>query len=206
MTYLKDIWDKLASSYSDNTELVDKGWIEIEHSYTAKKRHYHNLSHLEYMVDKMEAYSSKLQDPDVILFSIFYHDIVYDTKRQDNELKSAEIAGERLRKLGLTSDKVTTCQNHILATKHHQASNNIDANFLVDFDLAILGEDQSTYLKYIKDIRAEYSIYPDFLYRRGRKKVLQHFLEMGHIFKTTEFRNLYEQRARENLNMELQEL
>lgn len=130
----------------------------------------------------------------------------YDTKRQDNELKSAEIAGERLIRLGLTSDEVVNCQNQILTTKHHQANNDIDANFLVDFDLAILGEDQSTYLKYIKDIRAEYSIYPDFLYRRGRKKVLQHFLEMDHIFKTTEFRNLYEQRARENLNMELQEL
>ena len=185
MISLKETWEEVASRYSDNTELINKCWIEIEKSYTAKKRHYHNLAHLEYMVDKVNVFRSKLQDLDVILFSIFYHDIVYDTKCQDNELKSAEIAGERLIRLGVTSDKVATCQNQILATKHHQANSDNDTNFLVDFDLGILGEEQVTYLDYTKKIRAEYSIYPDFLYKRGRKKVLQHFLEMEHIISFT---------------------
>jgi predicted metal-dependent HD superfamily phosphohydrolase len=55
-------------------------------------------------------------------------------------------------------------------------------------------------------VRREYSIYPDLLYKPGRKKVLQHFLNMEHIFKTIHFYTLYEQNARNNLNREIAEL
>jgi predicted metal-dependent HD superfamily phosphohydrolase len=40
----------------------------------------------------------------------------------------------------------------------------------LDADLSILGKDLDTYLAYTKMIRKEYSIYPDFLYKPGRKK------------------------------------
>ena len=46
-------------------------------------------------------------------------------------------------------------------------------------------------------------MYPDFLYRKGRKKVLKHFLEMDNIYKTELFQNLWEYETKENINYEI---
>ena len=67
-------------------------------------------------------------------------------------------------------------------------------------------QEQVLYDTYCQQVRKEYSIYPDFLYKPGRKKVLEHFLNMERIFKTTYFFDLYEAQARENLRRELSSL
>jgi len=46
-------------------------------------------------------------------------------------------------------------------------------------------------------------IYPDFLYNPGRKKALEHFLENEFIFQTNEFRRLFEENARANIQQEI---
>ncbi len=51
----------------------------------------------------------------------------------------------------------------------------MDINYLLDADLSVLGKDRETYLVYTQMIRKEYSIYPDFLYKPGRKKFLNIF-------------------------------
>src|SRR5690606_34481974 len=99
---------------------------------------------------------------------------VYNITRQDNEQKSADIAEDRLAKLGVPADKISMCQNQIMVTKEHHDSTDNDTNYLLDFDLLILGDTPENYKDYTKKIRNEYSIYPDFLYKKGRKKVLQH--------------------------------
>jgi len=90
--------------------------------------------------------------------------------------------------------------------RHHrsESSDQEDTNYLLDADLSVLGKDFETYLKYTQNIRKEYSIYPDFLYKPGRKKVLKHFLELESIFKTEYFKEKYEARAKENIAKELQ--
>jgi predicted metal-dependent HD superfamily phosphohydrolase len=59
------------------------------------------------------------------------------------------------------------------------------------------------YSDYYKNVRKEYSIYPNLLYNPGRKKVLKHFLAMGKIFKTDYFYQKFEKNARLNLQKEL---
>lgn len=206
MNDLKALWHACTSRYTGDDQLIDELWIEIEKQYTDKKRYYHNLSHLEYMVMKAIAYKNDLIDFDTILFSIFYHDIIYNINRQDNEQRSADIAHDRLIKLGIPGYKIGKCQKQIIATKDHQGNSDSDTNYLLDFDLAMLGENWQTYQNYAIKIRQEYSMYPDFIYKKGRKKVLQHFLSMGSIYKTQEFHDRYEQQAKDNLKAELQRL
>ncbi len=98
------------------------------------------------------------------------------------------------------------CYSGILATKDHEVSNHPDLNFLIDADLAILGRDWDDYYDYTQKIRKEYRIYPDFLYRKGRKNVLQQFLKMESIFKTKHFSIKYEEKAKNNLHRELNSL
>lgn len=158
------------------------------------------------MINKAVQYKDKIMDFDAILFSIYYHDIIYNIHKKDNEEKSAEIATDRLSKMGVPQANIKACQNQIIATKLHKYNTNMDTNFLLDFDLAILGDTPQNYKSYTKNIRKEYAIYPDLLYKIVRKKVILNFLNMDSIFKTKDFQDKYEQQARKNLKMELEEL
>lgn len=202
----KSTWNSLTSKYTDNIELVEELWQEIEGAYSNSNRHYHNMTHLESMINNAFKYKDKIKDLDTILFSIFYHDIIYDIKSKDNEEKSAEFAVDRLSKLGLQSDKIVKCRKQIIATKNHNKNVNKDTNYLLDFDLAILGDTPQNYREYTMKIRKEYAIYPDFIYKNGRKKVIQYFLNMDNIFKTEDFQEKFEKEARDNLTMELERL
>jgi predicted metal-dependent HD superfamily phosphohydrolase len=201
---LRLIFSDLISKYSDNEILKADYWKEIEQSYSQKSRKYHTLIHLENMILELEEVKDKISDYDSLVFSIFYHDIIYKATSKDNEGKSAETAKIRLEKLNIPNDKIIRIYNQILATKSHKKSEDSDTNFLLDADLAILGQDWKIYENYTQQIRKEYSIYPDFMYKPGRKKVLIHFLEFEEMFKTDYFKEKYEENARENIQKELE--
>lgn len=203
---LKDIFTSLMSAYTQDAALVDQYWLEIEKAYGGKKRYYHNLTHLEQLWQQILPVKAEIADWDTLLFSLFYHDIVYNVHRQDNEEKSAELGKERLQDLSFPPKRIEKCVAQIIATKSHTLSPDADTNLFTDADLAILGQDWPTYHTYTQQVRREYAIYPDLLYKPGRRKVLQHFLNMERIFKTTPFYDLYEQKARINLSQELAEL
>ncbi|MDQ1163003.1 putative metal-dependent HD superfamily phosphohydrolase [Chryseobacterium sp. SORGH_AS 447] len=111
-----------------------------------------------------------------------------------------------LDKLVLSPNVLQKVSDQILATKAHHESGDRDTDYLLDADLSVLGKSFETYMEYTKKIRKEYYIYPDFMYKPGRKKVLQHFLELKSIFKTNEFRDRYESTARENIRGEIESL
>lgn len=203
MMILKEKFKTLCLSFCNDVNLTEKFWLEIEKKYSSKKRHYHNLHHLENMFEEIEEIKNEIENFSNISFSIFYHDIIYDASSKSNEEKSAEFAKERLKKLNINNKDIQKIDDQILATKSHKKSNDKDTNLLLDADLSILGKNNNVYLEYTKQIRKEYSIYPDFLYKPGRKKVLEHFLQLESIFKTEYFKNKYEIQARKNLEDEL---
>ncbi|KMQ60180.1 hypothetical protein ACM46_18285 [Chryseobacterium angstadtii] len=201
--YLKEKFKDLCFDLTSDQDLINSFWEEIETKYSEKGRHYHNLFHLENMFLELEKVKSNIQDFMAVSFSVFYHDVIYDATSKSNEEKSALYAAERLQKLGLHQDIISKISLQILATKSHLHSNDSDTNYLLDADLSILGKDPELYLDYTRKIRKEYSIYPDLLYKPGRRKVLKHFLELESIFKTKEFRDQYEFQAKENIVEEL---
>lgn len=203
---LRDYFFQLCSHCNQDKIFFENLWLEIEKKYSEKERYYHNLSHLENMFSELELVKDKIADFCNISFSVFYHDVIYDANSKLNEEKSAEFAKLRLKKLGVTTIDTEEILKQILATKAHEKSDDSDINYLLDADLSILGKDIESYIKYTKQIRKEYSIYPDLLYKQGRRKVLQHFLELESIFKTEYFREKYEVQARENIEFELNAL
>ncbi|RKS25224.1 putative metal-dependent HD superfamily phosphohydrolase [Flavobacterium endophyticum] len=200
---LQQNFNSLFQKYNQDISLQVKLWLEIKKNHSSKKRHYHNLSHLENLFEELIPIKQEFEDWDTIQFSIYYHDIVYKTTRSDNEEKSAQLAVERLEQISYPEDKIQKCKRQILATKLHAVADP-DTNLFTDADLSILGKSWEVYATYYQQIRKEYSIYPDFMYTNGRKKALQHFLDMEYIFKTSYFQNKYESQARRNLEKELQ--
>jgi predicted metal-dependent HD superfamily phosphohydrolase len=203
---LKDIFLQLTKEYTTDDTLAEKFWAEIEEKHTAKSRHYHTLAHLENLVNELSGYQREIADWNAILFAVFYHDSIYSVLKKDNEENSALLAEKRLTTLAVPVLQVEKCKTHILATKSHQPSPDQDTDLFTDADLSILGHPWPLYVAYYKQVRREYSIYPDLVYNPGRKKVLNHFLQMERIFKTEPFHSRYEQQARKNLQHELDTL
>lgn len=203
---IQTTFQHLFSSYSEDTYLSTSYWTEIELHYKAKNRHHHNLIHLEHVINELKSIQAEVMDWDVLLFSVFYHDIVYQSTAKDNEEKSAAFAQKRLARIQLPETKITRVINQILATKTHAISSDLDTNYFLDADLSILGQEWESYEKYSICIKKEYAIYPDFLYNLGRKKALIHFLAFEDIFKTTYFKEKYEKQARINIEREIESL
>lgn len=198
---LKEIYIKLLLEIGFTVNEINSLWLDLEKAYSKKSRYYHNLTHLEEMVFWFFKYKEQLQQPSEVLYSIFYHDYVYKVTRKDNELKSAEHAIALLKPNHQLNKQLVF--ELILATQLHQHNENVDCNWLIDFDLKILSKDWEEYKSYYQQIRKEYKIYPDFLYNPGRKKALEHFLENKNIYQTQEFRTLFEAKARENIQKEI---
>lgn len=201
---LKQIFTELAKKYSGDLVLINRLWEELEALYSDRNRHYHSLSHLENLYIRLSEIKEQISDWDTMLFSLFYHDSIYHAKKSDNEEQSAVLAEKRMRELQVPFEKIEACKAQILATKTHVKAADSDTNFFTDADLSILGADWETYLTYAKNVRKEYAIYPDLIYKPGRKKVLQHFLHMDRIFKTDYFYEKGESRAKENLRKEME--
>lgn len=203
---LKERFIELLTKYTDNNRLKDELWTEIEKNYSSKKRHYHTFQHLENLLSQLTEVKSEIQNWETILFTLFYHDIIYNSVKSNNEEKSAELAEKRMKQISVSNDKIELCKKQILATKSHIKSTDSDTNYFTDADLSILGQNWETYLLYCKNVRKEYSIYPTLVYNPGRKKVLNHFLSMDRIFKTDFFYNKFETQARQNLQQEIESL
>ncbi|GGK85442.1 hypothetical protein ACD591_20140 [Rufibacter glacialis] len=197
-------WQAVASQYTQNDSLIRQFWEELEKAYSAKSCYYHNLHHLEAMCYLADVHQQQLLSLPMVALANFYHDVVYSASSKVNEEKSAELAQRRLQALGVPQEEIALVEEMILATKNHQthANGNPDVLWLLDFDLAILGAPWEKYLLYSQQIRKEYSLYPDFLYNPGRKKVLQRFLEKKTIYLTGVFQAEYEPLARINLEKE----
>ena len=203
MSNLKEIFSNLLINYTTNSSLINELWDEVEKNYSGKNRHYHTLQHLENLLITLTEVKSEIQHWESILFTLFYHDIIYTTLKSDNEENSALLAEKRMQQLSVSNDIIERCKNQILATKSHSKSTDSDTNYFTDADLSVLGQPWEIYSLYYKNVRKEYAIYPDFIYNPGRKKVIQHFLSMNSIYKTDYFYNQFEKVAKENLMKEL---
>jgi predicted metal-dependent HD superfamily phosphohydrolase len=200
---LQEKYTNLFSRIGFNANEIETLWLDLEKAYSGKSRHYHNLNHLKEMIELFDEYQNRLKNPDEVLFSIFYHDYIYKATRKDNELKSAEYALKVEAHSSASLLNKNLIFDAICATQSHQQNDIEDINWLIDFDLKILAKDWNDYQIYFNQIRKEYRIYPDFLYNPGRKKALEHFLENEYIFQTEEFRRLFEEKARINIEKEI---
>lgn len=204
---ITEIWMQLAARTGCTTTYANTGIRNIIRQYSAAGRHYHNMDHLGDLLCLQQHYAPEIIDNDSVLHAIFFHDIIYSATRKDNEERSAQEAVRYLQNTRCPVEKQQKVYHYITATAQHQNPlADPDLDYLLDFDLHILGATPGQYDAYTKQIRKEYWIYPAFMYNKGRKSVLQHFLSQPHIYKTAAFREKYEQKARENLERELDAL
>jgi predicted metal-dependent HD superfamily phosphohydrolase len=176
---------------------------ELVAAYTAPGRHYHNLKHIEDCLGALAGVDnlSAIQR-EILTEAIWWHDVVYDATRSDNEELSARLAEQHIR-----SDLGHEVGRLIRLTKAHQvASDDRLGAILISIDLSILGAEPARYDAYAAAIRKEFVHVPDGDYRAGRAKVLSLFAARPVIFPDAAFAATYDRQARENLARELASL
>ena len=137
---LREKFSTLCSTFTNDQNLIENLWMEIEKKYSEKGRYYHNFEHLENMFREFNDVTAAVQDYTAIAFSVFYHDVIYNASSKSNEEKSAGFAEKHLRQIGAEEGFIKKISRQIMATKFHQQSGDADTNYLVDADLSILGQ------------------------------------------------------------------
>lgn len=206
---VESIFYEVLSFYISREQILGKLFDDVYKKYNAKNRHYHNMKHIYNMCMLWQKEKTNLKHPRAIFLAIIYHDIIYVTRNNNNEEKSANYFLNKVSSMfGLDIESNNKVYNAIRATKHNDESKEIwkndkDIQLLLDFDLAILGTDNiDEYEWYRKGVRKEYRIFPNILYKPGRKKVLESFLQREKIYLTPNFKHL-EKKARKNLKQEI---
>ncbi len=203
LNYLQIEWKELLTNYGIQEEIAEKYLKEIIEKYSEKKRFYHNLSHIHFLLKSAAKLKNYFQDYNSVRFAIWFHDVIYNTKKSSNEEKSAELTVKMLVELNIPITTINLVEKMIIATKTHSINGLAeDGKIFLDLDLSILGASPEIYQQYHQAIRKEYSWVPWFLYRRSRKSILSSFLAREHIFFTDELAKL-EQIARQNINEEI---
>ena len=176
-------------------------WSGLAERYSEPHRHYHDLGHIAASLAEMDRCG--LQDF-VIEGAIWFHDVIYDPHRSDNEDASVSWFLEQTRGwLESSLQEIITAL--IEATDFRRPrSEEPAAALMVDIDLAILSAPAAEYDVYCERIRREYAHVPDEAFRTGRAAVMAGFLAKP-IYRTPHFMGREEQ-ARANITRELARL
>jgi predicted metal-dependent HD superfamily phosphohydrolase len=174
--------------------------------YNETHRYYHTLQHLTECLAKLTELSDFAKQPAEIEIALWFHDAIYEPTQYDNEQLSAEWAKSAILAAGLSETLAERVYDLIMATQHHVQPNDDDTQILIDVDLAVLGADSERFREYEQQIRQEYAFVPEATFRIKRAEILQRLLTQKTIFNTPLFIQRYEQTARANLNLALEQL
>ncbi|MGW1420543.1 HD domain-containing protein [Bradyrhizobium manausense] len=176
---------------------------ELAAAYAAPGRHYHNSAHIEDCLAALARVGGlSPHERETLTEAIWWHDVVYDPTRRDNEERSAELAEQHVR-----AELRQDVGRLIRLTKTHdvEPGDRLGA-ILISIDLSILGAQPARYDAYAAAIRQEFIHVSDSDFRIGRARVLRRFAARPVIFPDPDFAAVYDRQARANLARELETL
>lgn len=172
---------------------------ELLSRYCEPHRAYHTLQHLQECLTLRRELGEPCTSPAEIDIALWFHDAIYEPARNDNEARSADWLDEVAVQAGLGDGVRGRLRDLVLVTRHSAAPATPDEALLVDVDLSILGAPAERFAEYEAQVRHEYRLVPDWLYRHKRREILTGFLDRPQIYSTAECRGRFEAQARRNL-------
>jgi predicted metal-dependent HD superfamily phosphohydrolase len=193
-----EAWARLAGdSPTSRTE-----WAAVVAAWGEPHRRYHDLRHLAAVLGLVGELAAAA-DPDAVRLAAWYHDVVYDPRRGDNEEVSAERARAGLRGL-VPPERVEEVARLVLLTAGHDpAPDDANGAVLCDADLAVLAGPPEAYAAYASAVREEYGHLSDAEFTAGRTAVLEHLLALPALYRLPAVAAEWTPRARANLAAEL---
>ena len=185
-------------------DVISRLYLELINKYNEPHRHYHNLDHILYCLDKLKEFQGEEYDDIAVRFALWYHDGVYNIGDNQNEEKSCELAEKHLLQIVKPCSLIENVRTLILVTKHLQASQlfSFECKLMVDVDLSSFG-DRPEFQHSCELIRKEYFSIDEKIYLTERIKILFNFITRPSIYLTNYFREKYELQAFENICFEI---
>jgi predicted metal-dependent HD superfamily phosphohydrolase len=194
-----DAWARLAGdSGTSRTE-----WAALVGAWSEPHRRYHDLAHLAAVLGIVGELAGSAADPAAVRLAAWYHDAVYDPRRDDNEERSAARARAGLR--GLVEERrIDEVERLVLLTAGHDPQpGDADGAVLCDADLAVLASPPEAYAAYASAVREEYGHLPDAVFAAGRAAVLEQLLALPALYRLPAVAERWTAPARANLAAEL---
>jgi pantetheine-phosphate adenylyltransferase len=193
--FSKKLYSDKLKKYYQQTLIVNNETFElIVNAYSEPQRYYHTLEHLVELCEKAEMINVHT-DP-VLMTAIFFHDIVYDPTKNNNEELSVKL-WEKLAN-GVRPELKNKVSNYIIATKTHQNSEQDTLlDIFLDLDLSILGSDSRRFDRYEEEIRWEYAFVPEEIYAKERARIMSSFV--GRNFRNDKLNELFLDNYKKNL-------
>lgn len=195
-------WDALLDGYRLITSETSVVFNVLDTLYSDPRRRYHTFNHISDCLNLLD-YSDIIAEPRdrfPVELAIWFHDCIYNTNRQDNELQSARCANFYAQGLKFNEEYGRRIEHLVLATKHDKQETSLEQQLICDIDLASLGASPEEFDKNSENIRYEYSWVPKDEYERSRDKILSGFFSRQRIYYTAFFYDNFEAQARINLN------
>lgn len=195
-------------SYNDTADarLAAARWtLRLKDMYANRNgnRAYHNIKHVFEMVRMLGCTSAYGNNLLLDSYIAWFHDCVYDTDSSDvvNVGRSADQAALSLTEMCVAKADILYVQGGIQATAGHHPTEVY--KHIVDADLAVLSWEWNAYKQYVTAIRKEYKQYSNEDFVLGRQLFLEQLLARPKVFQLTENFSLFEDRARANMQVEL---
>jgi predicted metal-dependent HD superfamily phosphohydrolase len=193
----QSLWQRnlLAGARDDSAAIYQR----LLAAYQEAHRHYHSLRHIEHCLGVFEQCKSLLQNSDAVELAIWFHDVILESGRHDNEARSAQLYLEL--SAGVQHEGMRRLvERLIMATLHDGGSlEDADSFYLVDIDLSSFGLPWPEFLRDSLDLRAENPHLCDAEYHLNQTGFQRGLLARPRFYLSDFFFERLEKQARANL-------
>ena len=179
-----------------------EAFARLRRAWGGSERRYHGLEHLADCLRELDRATPEAGVADPVELALWYHDAVYEPRRGDNEERSAELLISHAVDLAIPQPTATRAAELVRATKHTgpgPAARHAAFDLVHDVDMSILGSDVLRFMDYEYAVEEEYASMPALAYELGRGRFLASLLAAPSIYRSSGFRERYEERARSQI-------
>src|ERR1700730_5727229 len=196
-------------------------WEALDAGYTESHRAYHTWEHVARLLEKLSEFSDLSTRSDIIVVSVFWHDVVYRTQNQDGsprlDYENVRASAELFREYTLLSkpdanavyDLIMATANHLQARaeKQHYAGFADDLDLFLDLDLSSLASPWEEFVEDLARIRTEFSWASEVVFCSIQLQVLKNFAKDDvRLYRRAETSEKWRDAARTNLKRCVAEL
>jgi len=196
-------------------------WEVLDLGYTESHRAFHTWEHVAALLKNLSKFSDLSTRSDIIVMSVFWHDVVYKTQNQDGSprpnYENVRESGELFRQYTLLNkpdadavhDLIMATANHLQARaeKHYYAGFADDLDLFLDLDLSSLASPWEEFVEGLARIQSEFSWAPEVVFCSIQLQILENFgKDDVRLYRRAETSRKWRDAARANLNRCISEL
>ena len=197
LSRFQSLWQRnLVAGANDDSAAI---YQRLLAGYQDANRHYHTMHHIDHCLGMFEQCKSLLHNPDAVELAIWFHDVILESGRRDNEARSAQLYLEL--SAGVQPEEMRQLVGRLIMAPLHDGVSLDDADsiYMVDIDLTSFGLPWQEFLRDSLDLRAENLHLCDADYHLNQTGFQRSLLARPRFYLSDFFFERMEKQARANL-------